>query len=66
MNRHVFLNNDKSDNPKFNRQRNVGGSKKAGEDSSDEPEINGPKIIPDFQKDRLRTSNVFLIAVIIL
>jgi hypothetical protein len=58
MNRHVFLNNDKSNNPKFNRQRNVGGGKKNQSDNEDEIETNEPKIIQDFQKDRLRTNNV--------
>ncbi len=51
MNRHVFLNNDKSGSPKFNRQRNVGGGKKS---QNENIESNEPKVILQFQKERLR------------
>ncbi|MBD8082250.1 S8 family peptidase [Chryseobacterium caseinilyticum] len=54
MNRHIFLNNDRSSHPKFNRQRNVGGSKKNVEEIED----NEPKIIQEFQKERLREFNI--------
>lgn len=54
MNRHVFLNNDKSKSPKFNRQRNVGGGKKV---QNENIESNEPKVIQEFQKERLRLFN---------
>ncbi|RKS97575.1 S8 family peptidase [Chryseobacterium defluvii] len=54
MNRHIFLNNDKSTHPKFNRQRNVGGGKKIDEIT----EQNEPKVIQQFQKERLRKFNI--------
>ncbi|WP_426092755.1 S8 family peptidase [Flavobacterium sp. DSR3-2] len=57
MNRHVFLNNDKSDSPKFNRQRNVGGDKKVQNENIESVESNEPKIIQEFQKERLRSFN---------
>ena len=56
MNRHVFLNNKRSDSPKFNRQRNVGGNKNTQQEK-DEIEDNAPKIIREFQKERLRQYN---------
>ena len=57
MNRHVFLNNEKSDSPKFNRQRNVGG-KKGAQNISEDIEENEPKIIYEFQKERLRKFHI--------
>jgi hypothetical protein len=57
MNRHVFLNNEKSDSPKFNRQRNVGG-KKGAQNISEDIEENEPKIIYEFQKKRLRKFHI--------
>ena len=56
MNRHVFLNNERSDSPKFNRQRNVGGNKNNQQDK-DDIEENIPKVIQEFQKERLRQYN---------
>ena len=56
MNRHVFLNNKRSDSPKFNRQRNVGGNKNTQQEK-DEIEDNAPKIIREFLKERLRQYN---------
>ena len=56
MNRHVFLNNERSDSPKFNRQRNVGGNKN-GQQDKDDIEENVPKVIQEFQKGRLRQFN---------
>lgn len=56
MNRHVFLNNERFDSPKFNRQRNLGGIKNI-QQSSYEIEENEPKIIQEFQKERLRQYN---------
>lgn len=56
MNRHIFLNNTKTDNPKFNRQRNVGGGKKINQEN-DQEESNEPKIIKEFQKERFRNNN---------
>lgn len=57
MNRHVFLNNEKSDSPKFNRQRNVGG-KKSAQNISEDIEENEPKVIYEFQKERLRKFHI--------
>ncbi len=54
MNRHVFLNNDKSDAPKFSRQRNVGSAQK---DKFQDQESNEPKVIQQFQKERLQVSS---------
>lgn len=52
-NKHVFLNNEKTNNPRFNRQR---GWKKKEED---EPEIlPQPKFIKDFQKERFRVDSI--------
>lgn len=52
-NKHVFLINDKADNPKFKRKR----GRKDNED--DEPIIPPqPKFIKDFQKERFRTDNI--------
>ena len=57
MNRHIFLNNDKSDSPKFNRQRNVGGGKKVQAENVENIESNEPKIIQEFQKVKLQSLN---------
>lgn len=56
MNRHVFLNNERSDSPKFNRQRNVGGNNNTQQekDQIDDSEL---KVIREFQKERLRQYN---------
>ena len=59
MNRFTFLNNPKSDNPKFNRQRNVSGGRKSTQNEG-EVESDESKIIQEFQKDRLRGFNVSL------
>lgn len=56
MNRHVFLNNERSDRPKFNRQRNIGGNKNTQQDK-EVIEDNTPKVIHEFQKERLRQFN---------
>ncbi|HRG17975.1 MAG TPA: S8 family peptidase [Flavobacterium lutivivi] len=56
MNRHVFLNNERSDRPKFNRQRNIGGNKNNQQEKED-IEDNVPKVIQEFQKERLRQFN---------
>ncbi|MDN4028207.1 S8 family peptidase [Chryseobacterium gambrini] len=58
MNRHIFLNNDKSSHPKFNRQRNVGGNKKSEEENQEEIEQNEKKIIEEYQKEKLREYNI--------
>lgn len=58
MNRHVFINNNKSSHPKFNRQRNVGGSKKSEEENQEEIEQNDTKIIEEYQKEKLREYNI--------
>ena len=57
MNRFLILNNLRSDNPKFNRQRNVNGGKNNFEDEN-EVEYDEPKIIYEFQKVRLRKFNL--------
>jgi hypothetical protein len=59
MNRHVFLNNEKSDRPKFKRQRNIGGNKNTQQDK-EVIEDNTPKVIHEFQKERLRQFNADL------
>lgn len=56
MNRHVYLNNDKSNHPKFNRQRNVSNGKSNAK-SEDNDEQNEPKIIQEYQKENLRSLN---------
>lgn len=54
-NKHVFLNNNQSEKPKFNRQRNVSGS---DQEPNEEEEINQPKTIREYQKENLRKDNV--------
>ena len=52
-NKHVFLNNEMTNNPRFKRQR---GWKKKEED---EPEVHPqPRFIKDFQKERFRADSV--------
>ena len=54
-NKHVLLNNTQTNRPKFNRQRNAGGSNQPSDD--EEQEIQ-PKMIQDFQKENLRRDNL--------
>ena len=54
MNKHIFLSNEKSTHPKFNRQRNVGGGTINVQESQDEVEETLPKIIEEYQKTNLR------------
>lgn len=51
-NKHVFLLNEKANNPKFNRQR---GRKPNDNQEPEEPPQ--PKVIKDFQKERLRNDH---------
>lgn len=51
-NKHVFLINEKANNPKFNRQR----GRKPNENQQPE-ESPQPKVIKDFQKERLRNDH---------
>src|SRR4051812_23439472 len=51
-NKHVFLINEKANNPKFNRQR---GRKPNDNEQPEEPPQ--PKFIKDFQKERLRNDH---------
>jgi hypothetical protein len=52
-NKHVFLINEKADNPKFNRQR---GRKQ--DDNKESEVLPQPKFIKDFQKESFRNDNV--------
>ncbi len=52
-NKHVFLINEKSNNPHFKRQR--GWTPKKDDEPETPPE---PKFIKDFQKERLRADNI--------
>jgi Subtilase family len=52
-NKHVFLLNEKADNPKFKRQR--GWKNKEEEEPAIPPQ---PKFIKDFQKERFRADNI--------
>lgn len=58
MNRHIILNNEKTSHPKFNRQRNVGGSRKSEEDTQEELAQDDPKVIEEYQKEKLREYNI--------
>lgn len=58
MNKHIFLSNEKSTHPKFNRQRNVGGGTINVQESQDEVEETLPKIIEEYQKTNLRLYNL--------
>lgn len=58
MNRHIFLSNEKSSHPKFNRQRNVGGGTINLQESQDEVEETLPKIIEEYQKTNFRLYNL--------
>jgi hypothetical protein len=51
-NKHVFLINEKANSPKFNRQR----GRKPNENQQPE-ESPQPKVIKDFQKERLRNDH---------
>lgn len=52
-NKHVFLINEKADNPKFKRQR--GWKNKEDDEPAVPPQ---PKFIKDFQKERFRADNI--------
>ena len=48
QNKHVYLINEKADNPKFNRQRG-----RKPNDTQQTDETSEPKVIKDFRKTRI-------------